>query len=174
MKRGRNTILQKVTCNNWLIVYHQHERYNIKLFRTGLLWNGRSFYKPAESHTIYEKVNPAINVLFLLSTPYIKRLTLSEKFCKPLSLKRPLSNATSQRGQCLLKIYDLQLQLVKHMKISTFTKVSLSKSGKSMPKYFLKYFILYRCSIPFDTQFLNFINFVNFLQFQNFFKRLFF
>ena len=32
--------------------------------------------KPPESHTIYDKVNPAINALFLLSGPYNERLIL--------------------------------------------------------------------------------------------------
>ena len=35
------------------------------------------YHKPPESHTTYDKVNPLINVLFLLSAIYNKRLILS-------------------------------------------------------------------------------------------------
>ena len=57
---------------------------------------------------------------------------------------------------------------VKPMKINTCTKVSLSKTTKSMPRKLipLKYFILYWFSILY--QFLNFINFIGCLKFLNF------
>ena len=63
------------------------------------LERAKLYHKPPESYTTRDKVNPATNVLFLLSAPYNKRLILSLKFCKPPSFKRLLlTNATSHRG----------------------------------------------------------------------------
>ena len=41
------------------------------------LERAKLYHKPPESHTIYDKVNPPINVLFLFSALNNKRLILS-------------------------------------------------------------------------------------------------
>ena len=133
MKRGRYIILQEVTCNNWLVIYHQHKRYTIFNF--------------SENYTIYDKVNPPINVRFLLSALYNKRLILSLKSYKPPSNKCHLTE-----GVTFIKNIPVTVTFgVKYMKINTCTKISLSKTRKSMPPKLvpLKCFILYRCSIAF-------------------------
>ena len=40
------------------------------------LERAKLYYKPPESQSMYNKLNPATNVLFLLSAPYNKRLIL--------------------------------------------------------------------------------------------------
>ena len=49
------------------------------------------YHKLAESHTIYDNVNPQINVLFVLGARYSKRLIFFFNFINP-SFQTPTSN----------------------------------------------------------------------------------
>ena len=105
------------------------------------------YHKPPENHTIYDKVKPPINVLFLLSALYNKCLILCLKFYKPNSNKRHLTERVA-----FIKHIPVTVTVgVKYMKINTSTKIYQSKARKSMPRKLvpLKYFILYGCRIAF-------------------------
>ena len=100
------------------------------------------YHKLPQSHAIYDKVNPPINVLFLLSTLYYKRLILPLKIYEPPSNKCHFTEAVAS-----IKNIPVTVTFgMKSMKINTYTKISLSKNRKSMPRILvpLKYFILYR------------------------------
>ena len=80
MKRGRYIILQQVTCNNWLVIYHYVKRQTTQYLTFSnriALERAKLYHKPPESHITYDKVNPPINALFLLNALYNKRLILS-------------------------------------------------------------------------------------------------
>ena len=111
------------------------------------LQRAKLYHKPPESHTIYDKVNPLINVLFLLSAICNKRLILSLKFYEPPSNKCHLTV-----GVAFIKNIPVTVTFgVKYMKINTCTKIFLSKTRKLMSQKLvpLTYFILYRSSIAF-------------------------
>ena len=111
-----------------------------------MLWNGRSCII-SHIKVIHDKVDPPINVLFLSSALYNKRLILSQKIYEPSSNKGHLTE-----GVVFIKNVPVTNTFgVKYVKINTRTKISLSKTRKSIPQKLvpLKYFILYRCSIAF-------------------------
>ena len=75
MKLERYIILQKVTlaCDLSLAQTVQCLTFSNMI----ALERAKLYHKPPESDTIYDKVNSPINVLFLLSALYNKRLLLS-------------------------------------------------------------------------------------------------
>ena len=105
------------------------------------------YHKTPKNHTAYDEVIPPINVQFLLSILCNKRLILSLKF-----YERPSNKCHFTEEIAFIKNIPVTVTFgVKYMKINTCTKISLSKTRKSMPQKLvhLKYFILYRCSIAF-------------------------
>ena len=97
------------------------------------------YHKPSVSHTIYDKVNPPINVLFLLSALYNKRLILPLKIYEHPSDKWHLTV-----GLAFIKKVPVTVTFgVEYRKINTCTKISLSKTRKSVQQKLvpLKYFI---------------------------------
>ena len=90
------------------------------------LQRAKLYNKPPESHTIYVKVNPPINVLFLLSVLCKIRLILSEKFYGPPSDKCHLTV-----GVAFIKNIPVTVIFgVKYMKNNNCTRISPSKTRK--------------------------------------------
>ena len=84
------------------------------------LQRAKLYHNPHESHTIYDKVNPPINVLFLLSVLYKLRLILSLKFYGPLSDKCYLTLVVA----FIKNIPVTVIFGVKYMKNNTSTRIS--------------------------------------------------
>ena len=116
------------------------------LNRIALEWV-KLYHKPSASYTIFDKVNPPINVLFLLSALYNKRLILSLKI-----YEHPSDKWHFTVGLAFIKNIPLTVTFgVEYRRINTCTKISLSKTRKLVPRNLvpLKYFILYWYSIAF-------------------------